>query len=159
LTQIDPVAHIVQISISPGGVPKTAIPTATVTPLGLVGDGHSNPKVHGGIERALCLWSQEVIDQLCQEGHHLAPGSAGENITIAGLDWAIVVPGLRLGLGDTVQLEIASYATPCRKNMRWFADRRYSRINQKHHPGVSRVYGRVLQTGAIATGDRVQVLP
>jgi MOSC domain-containing protein YiiM len=104
--------RIVQISISPGGVPKTAIPEAEVTPLGLVGDGHRHPQIHGGVDKAVCLWSQDVIEQLRQEGHNLAPGYAGENVTIAGLDWVSMIPGTRLQLGDTVQLEIASYTTP-----------------------------------------------
>jgi MOSC domain-containing protein YiiM len=150
--------RIVQISISPGGVPKTAIPEAEMTPLGLVGDGHRHPKIHGGVDKAVCLWSQDVIEQLRQEGHNLAPGYAGENVTIAGLDWVSMIPGTRLQLGDTVQLEIASYTTPCRANMRWFADKRYSRIHQKHHPGSSRVYARVLQPGTIRAGDTVAMV-
>jgi MOSC domain-containing protein YiiM len=95
---------------------------------------------------------------LRQEGHNLAPGYAGENVTIAGLDWVSMIPGTRLQLGDTVQLEIASYTTPCRANMRWFADKRYSRIHQKHHPGSSRVYARVLQPGTIRAGDTVAMV-
>ncbi len=151
--------HIVQISVSPGGVPKHAIAAAEVEVNGLVGDGHSNPAIHGGPEKAVCLWALEVIEALRQEGHNLAPGYAGENVTIAGLDWQQVVPGCQLHLGATVQLEVVSYTTPCRKNMRWFADKRYSRIHQKHYPGSSRVYARVLQSGAIATGDTVTLIP
>ncbi|WP_008314933.1 MOSC domain-containing protein [Leptolyngbya sp. PCC 6406] len=151
-------AKILQISISPGGVPKTAIPEVEVTETGLVGDGHNAPDIHGGLEKAVCLWSQEVIQQLRAEGHALAPGSAGENVTLTGLDWAAIGPGVRLKLGDTVLLEVVSYTTPCRKNMRWFSDKRYSRISQKHYPGSSRVYARVLQPGQIKTGDKVKVL-
>ena len=150
---------IVQISISPGGVPKTAVPEAEVTPLGLVGDGHKASDIHGGPDKAVCLWSLEVIDVLRQEGHNLAPGYAGENVTISGLDWPQVVPGLRLQLGQEVLLEVVSYTTPCRKNMRWFADKKYSRMHQKHYPGSSRVYARVLQPGKIRSGDAVAIAP
>jgi len=149
--------RIVQISLSKGGVPKTAVPEAAVVTTGLVVDRHNAPDIHGGPEKAVCLWSLEVIETLKQEGHNLAPGYAGENITIAGLDWPQVVPGLRLQLGDEVWLEIASYTTPCRKNMRWFADKRYSRMSQKHYPGSSRVYARVLQPGTIREGDGVTI--
>lgn len=38
--------------------------------------------------------------------------------------------------------------------MRWFSDRRFSRMGQTHYPGSSRLYARVLQTGVISTGDR-----
>ncbi len=149
--------HIAQISISQGGVPKMAISRAEVSQIGLLGDRQKTPGIHGGPEKALCLWSLEVIETLCQEGHRIAPGYAGENITIAGLDWSKVVPGMQLKLGDTVRVEISSYADPCRKNMRWFSDRRYSRISQKHYPGSSRVYARVLEPGLIQTRDVVHL--
>lgn len=148
-----------QISISKGGVPKLAVPKAEVTTTGLVGDVQKNSKIHGGPEKAVCLWSLEVIETLRQEGHNLAPGYAGENVTIAGIDWTQVTLGKRLQLGEDVLLEIASYTTPCRKNMRWFADKRYSRMSQKHHPGSSRVYARVLQPGKIQSGDVVAIAP
>ena len=146
-----------QISVSKGGVPKLAVPQADVTTMGLVGDEHSNPNIHGGPEKAVCLWSLEVIETLQQEGHTLAPGFAGENVTIAGLDWAQVTPGCCLQLGNEVLLEIASYTTPCRKNMRWFSNKRYSRISQKHYPGSSRVYARVLKSGQMRQGDTVAI--
>lgn len=149
--------QIVQISLSNGGVPKTAVPTAAVTETGLVGDRHNHPDIHGGSEKAVCLWSLEVIETLQQEGHPIEPGCAGENVTIAGIDWSQVAPGLQLQLGAEVRLEIASYTTPCRQNMGWFADQRYSRISQKHHPGSSRVYARVLQPGTIHEGDTVAI--
>ncbi|MEM1291641.1 MAG: MOSC domain-containing protein [Cyanobacteria bacterium P01_H01_bin.162] len=148
--------HITQISVSDGGVPKTAVSEAEITATGLVGDRHNSPKIHGGPEKAVCLWSLEVIEALQQEGHNLAPGYAGENITVAGLDWPQIAPGLRLQLGDEVLLEVA-YTSPCRKNMRWFADKRYSRMSQKHYPGSSRVYARVLQPGKIRTDDVVAI--
>jgi MOSC domain-containing protein YiiM len=151
--------QIFQINVSSGGVPKLAIPQATVTLTGLTGDRQGTPKIHGGPDKAVCLWSLEIIQQLQQAGHSaLTPGCAGENVTLTGLDWSQVVPGVRLALGPTVQLEIASYAQPCRKNMRWFSDRRYSRISQKHYPGESRVYARVIQTGLITTGDRARFM-
>ncbi|RZM74895.1 MOSC domain-containing protein [Leptolyngbya iicbica] len=152
------IGRIVQISLSQGGVPKTAVPEAEVVTTGLVGDRHSNPDIHGGPEKAVCLWALEVIEALQQEGHNLAPGYAGENVTITGLDWSQIRPDSQLQLGHDVVLEIASYTTPCRKNMRWFADKRYSRISQKHHPGSSRVYARVLQPGKICTGDAVTLI-
>ena len=149
--------QIVQISLSNGGVPKTAVPVADVIETGLVGDQHKNPDIHGGPEKAVCLWSLEVIETLRQEGHNLAPGYAGENVTVSGLNWSQIIPGVQLQLGDEVLLEIASYTTPCRKNMRWFTDKRYSRISQKHYPGSSRVYARVLQPGKIRAGDEVAI--
>lgn len=150
--------HIQQINVSQGGVPKLPIPEARVTQQGLAGDRQTNLKFHGGADRAVCLWSLEVIETLQREGHPIAPGSAGENVTIAGLDWATLGPGAKLQLGPDVQVEITDYAAPCRQNMKWFADRKFSRISQKHYPGSSRLYARVQSEGLIHSGDDVLLL-
>jgi len=150
--------RIVQINISDGGVPKRSIAQAEVTVAGVVGDRQRNLKYHGGFDRALCLWSLEVIETLQQAGHPIAPGSAGENLTLVGLDWATLVPGHQLQLGDAVQIEVTDYAAPCRQNIRWFSDRRFSRISQNHYPGSSRLYARVLREGALQVGDPAIVL-
>ncbi|MEO0538556.1 MAG: MOSC domain-containing protein [Cyanobacteria bacterium P01_A01_bin.123] len=149
---------IVQLNVSDGGVPKYPITTAMVTEKGLTGDRQANLKYHGGPDRAVCLWSQEIIATLQAAGHPIESGSAGENITISGLDWATLCPGRRLQLGPTVQLEITDYAAPCRQNARWFSDRRYSRMSQNHYPGQSRLYARVLQSGQIYPGDTVTMV-
>ncbi|WP_017301914.1 MOSC domain-containing protein [Nodosilinea nodulosa] len=149
--------RVAQINISPGGVPKLPVATAIVTVAGLSDDRQRNLRVHGGPDRALCLWSLEVIETLRREGHPIAPGSAGENLTLAGLDWGSLGPGSQLQLGDRVRVEITDYAAPCRTVMRWFSDRRFSRISQTHYPGSSRLYARVLQGGTVTTGDRATV--
>ena len=66
----DPGGRVVQISVSDGGVPKQPVATAHVTAAGIVGDRQRNLKYHGGPDRALCLWSLEVIKALQQENHH-----------------------------------------------------------------------------------------
>lgn len=66
-------AHIFQINISRGGVPKQPIPIGEVTPLGLVGDVQRDRKHHGGPERPLCLFSLEHILALQAEGHPSTP--------------------------------------------------------------------------------------
>src|SRR5713226_4835961 len=88
-------ARIFQLNCSPGGVPKLAVREAIVTELGLVGDDHNFPDIHGGPERALCLFSLERILEFQAEGHPIFPGAVGENITIAGIDWQQVVPGVQ----------------------------------------------------------------
>lgn len=152
-----PTGQVVQINISSGGVPKLPVPVGEVTMAGLTGDRQRNLKFHGGPDRALCLWSLEVIERLQQEGHPIAPGSVGENFTLDSLNWASLAPGSQLYLGDQVRLEITDYAVPCRTIMGWFSDRRFSRISQKHHPGSSRLYARVLQGGWVSTGDRASM--
>lgn len=149
---------IFQLNCSDGGVPKLAVEEAEVTETGLVGDRQAHTKIHGGPERAICLFSLERIEELQREGHPISPGSAGENVTIKGLDWAELKPGARLALGDEVVVEIASYTGPCKSIRASFVKGNYSRISQKKHPGYSRLYARVLSTGRLRTGQEVRVL-
>jgi MOSC domain-containing protein YiiM len=151
-------ARIVQISVSPGGVPKRAVESARVTPLGLEGDGHRDLEHHGGPERAVCLFAIERIRSLQAEGHPIAPGTIGENVTLEGLDWTAVGPGTRLVLGDAVVVEITRFTSPCRNIAPSFRDGDYGRVSQKRHPGDSRVYARVVSEGLIRRGDQVRVL-
>jgi MOSC domain-containing protein YiiM len=147
--------RIASINISAGGVPKRPVPEARVTTWGLDGDGHRDTENHGGPDRAVCIFSLEVIDALVREGHTLGPGSLGENVTVEGVPWDRIAPGERLRLGDDVVLEITRYTTPCTNIRGSFLGHEYSRVSQKRHPGWSRVYARVLATGAIRRGDPV----
>ena len=152
------VGRIVQLSLSNGGVPKHAVDTARVTPLGLEGDAHRDLEHHGGPERAVCLFAMEAIRDLQNEGHPLVPGALGENVTLEGLDWSAVQPGVRLQLGDDVLLEVTRYTTPCFNIRPAFGDGDYSLVSQKRHPGRSRVYARVVTGGTLRRGDRVRLL-
>ena len=145
-----------QISVSNGGVPKRAIPRAEITAAGVTGDRQRNPDIHGGPDRAVCLYSLDVIEALQAEGHPIAPGSAGENLTLAGLDWSSIKPGVRLRVGH-VRLEVVSYTAPCVHNAGWFLNEDFSRMSQKKFPGWSRVYARVLTEGTVRTGDPVEI--
>lgn len=150
--------HIFQINVSDGGVPKLARREAEVTTVGLSEDRQRHTEFHGGPERALCLFSLERILALQAEGHPIFAGAIGENVTVAGLDWSRVVPGTRLRLGDSVLIEVASYTTPCNTIRRSFNDGDYGRVSQRRHPGWSRAYARVLQTGTIRVGDSVALV-
>jgi MOSC domain-containing protein YiiM len=145
------------LNVSPGGVPKRPVPHAVVTTAGLVGDAQRNLKYHGGPERAVCLWALEVIEELRGEGHPVAVGSTGENVTVAGLPWSLVVPGARLALGP-VLVEITDYTRPCRTISGSFLGGRTGRISQRTHPGSSRVYARVIAGGPLRVGDSVRVV-
>jgi MOSC domain-containing protein YiiM len=150
--------RIVQISISPGGVPKLPVAAARVTTEGVEGDAHRNRQHHGGPDRAVCLYSMEAIRALVAEGHVLAPGALGENVTVEGIDWSTVEPGTRLLLGSGVLLEVTRYTTPCFNIKAAFVGGEFGRVSQKRHPGWSRVYTRVLREGAIRTGDPATVV-
>jgi MOSC domain-containing protein YiiM len=148
-------AWIFQINLSRGGVPKFPVHRAKVTSLGLEGDKHNDRKVHGGPDRAICLYSLEQIKALQVEGHPIFPGSTGENLILTGLDWPKVVPNTRLHLGPEVVIEITEYTQPCYKIVSSFAEGQSLRMSQEHYPGWARVSARVLSPGEIRIGDRI----
>lgn len=150
---------VVSINISTGGVPKKGVSGAQVSQWGLVGDAQNDKKHHGGPERAVCLFSLERITALQAEGHPIDVGTAGENLTVQGLDWERVAPGARLRVGKGVLLEVTSFTRPCKTIKGSFTDEKFVRISQKIHPGWSRVYARVLSEGEIHCGDRFEVIP
>lgn len=152
-----PYPHVHQINVSDGGVPKRPVFEAKIGKTGLEGDRQENLKFHGGPDRAVCLYSLELIERLQDEGHAIDAGLSGENLTLAGLDWELIEPGVRLSIGPEVELEVTSYTTPCSKNGGWFRDDDFSRISQKSNPGWSRVYAKVLLEGVVRPGDVVAV--
>jgi len=152
-----PYPHVYQINVSDGGVPKRPLLEAMISKTGVAGDRQENLKFHGGPDRALCLYSQELIERLQDEGHSIEAGSSGENLTLAGLDWEKLKPGDRLQVGPDVHVEIMSYTTPCDKNARWFRDGDYKRVSHKKNPGWSRLYAKVLHEGVVRPGDAVTV--
>jgi len=105
------------------------------------------------------VYSLERIHSLQAEGHPIDVGTAGENITVEGIDWELVVPGTRLRLGNEVLLEVASFTSPCKTIRESFIDGEFVRISQKLHPGWSRVYARVVAEGEIHSGDPVEATP
>jgi uracil-DNA glycosylase family 4 len=163
--------RVVQVNLSPGGVPKQPVPRAWVGPLGLEGDGHHDRTEHGGPHRAVCLYSTEALARLRAEGHPVGPGSLGENLTLEGIELGDLypgdrlavgdrpAPGDRLAVGDRVILEISGPCNPCATIRGSFADHRIGRVSVLAHPRDSRLYARVLEPGNVREGDPVQVLP
>lgn len=153
-------ARVVRINVAAaGGVPKLPVVAALLTSHGVAGDRQLDLEHHGGPDRAVCLFASERIAALAAEGHPIAPGTTGENLTIAGLDWDTVQTGDRLALADGVLLEISGPAPPCRTIAGSFLGGKFGRISEKSHPGWSRLYARVLVEGLVREGAPVQHLP
>lgn len=92
--------RVAQINVNPaGGVPKHAVPRVEVTANGVRGDRQRDRRFHGDPTRGVSLFSLERIEALQVEGHSITPGSTGENLTIAGLDWSALQIGDRLRVG------------------------------------------------------------
>ncbi len=150
-------ARVAALNLSAGGVPKWPVFSSHLSLAGLAGDEHANP-LHGSATAALCLFSGDVIDRLRAEGHPIAPGTIGENVTVRGLDWARLQPGDSLRIGPA-RVEVTRFTTPCATIKGSFVDGRFARVHAEQHPGEARVYARVLVEGTIAVGDSVEHIP
>ena len=148
---------VASLNRSDGGVPKVAVERVRVTVNGMDGDRQRNLKHHGGPDRALCLYSADLIDRLRHEGNPIVAGSIGENVTIAGLDWQLLVPGVSVAIGP-IEVELTSFAIPCRNIRDSFKGRRSGRVSPRTHPGEARLYARVRIEGIVAVGDPVSIL-
>jgi MOSC domain-containing protein YiiM len=146
--------QIVGIHISKGGVPKQSIQRAKVGIGGIEGDVQRARQHHGRPWQALCLWADETLLKLQGEGHRIERGSAGENLTLSGIDWTQATCGSLLVCGELVA-ELTLFTLPCSKNARWFRDGDFNRMHHAAEPGVSRMYASVLVPGVVCVGDSV----
>jgi MOSC domain-containing protein YiiM len=146
--------RLVSINLSNGGVPKRPVPECMVTESGLEGDRQRDLHFHGGPNRAVCLFPLERIQELQREGHPIGPGTIGENLTIEGLDWSLMVPDAVLEVGEVV-LQLKKFAAPCANIAGSFLDGDFSRVAQKIHPGWSRICASVVKTGIVRVGDAI----
>lgn len=151
--------RVLQVNMSGGGVPKRPVESAWVDRFGLRGDEHEERTVHGGPHQAVCLYGIEAIERLQSEGHSVEPGSVGENLTTTGVEWSTLPVGTRARIGDTLEIELASAATPCKTQTRNFSDGRFSRMSIDLYPSDSRMYARVLTEGEVTPGDSITLLP
>ena len=153
---------LVQLNSSQGGVPKKAVDSAYIGWKGVEGDRQATRKHHGRPFQALSLWSAEVMETLRSEGHHVVPGSAGENITVSGISWNDVRPGTRMRIGE-VLCDISSYAVPCKQLAELFVDRDFNRIHhdrdRENATASCRVYATVVERGNVSPGDPITFEP
>ncbi len=155
--------QIVQINISEGGVPKRAVPEAQITSLGVDGDGHAHPEIHGGPKRAVLLIAAEAIEELSALGFPLAPGSLGENLTTRGIDrreWRV---GQRWRIGAEVVIELTKPRAPCQTLSAYGPHIQaavYDALVRDGNPasprwGISGFYASVVRPGMIRPGDEI----
>jgi MOSC domain-containing protein YiiM len=145
-----------------GRVGRTAIDKrsrsgpVTIGPLGADGDQQVDKRHHGGPEQAVYAYAREDLDWWAgQLGLELRNGVFGENITSAGLDISGAVIGETWRLGSAV-VQIASVRVPCGTFAGWMGQRGWvKRFALAGRPGA---YLRVLEEGAVAAGDPIEVL-
>jgi len=151
---------VVQINISPGGLPKRPIPLGQIVVAGLEGDQHANLHVHGGPRKALLLVAAEVVDDLKGRGYPLFYGALGENLTTRGLDVRELRVGERLRAGRAI-IEITQLRVPCRQLDIYGASLKSELYDASVQAGdmssprwgKGGFYAQVVEAGAVAPGD------
>ena len=155
---------IVQISISLGGLPKRPVSGGFIASLGIEGDRHAHPGIHGGPRQAILLIAAEVIEDLQSSGYNITFGSLGENLTTRGIDVRDLRIGDRLRAGGAL-LEITKPRGPCTQldvygptlKQEIYDARVKARDYTSPRWGMSGMYLSVVEAGPVATGDIIAV--
>lgn len=136
------------------GILKTpATGRIAVRGVNLAGDDQADRTVHGGTDRALYAYATEDYAWWSERlGRALAPGTFGENLTVAGVDVSGATIGERWRIG-TALLQVTSMRVPCFKLARVMNDPGFIRtFAQALRPGA---YLRIVEEGELAAGDPV----
>ena len=156
---------VIQVSISPGGVPNRAIDEAHVTERGIVGDGWRHPQFHGTPKRAILLITAEGIDDLAAQGFPLFYGALGENLTTRGLDRRALRIGQRFRAGGAI-IQFTEVRTPCGALSVYgnsIQSALYDTLAVAGDPaspvwGLSGFYASVIQSGVLRPNDPIELI-
>jgi MOSC domain-containing protein YiiM len=121
-------AKVTGLHISSGGVPKVPVNTLSVTLDGCQGDDQDDKKHHGGKNKAICLFQQEILESLSSNGHPISPGSTGENILIEGIEIGSIEVGTCLKIGE-IEIVVTQDAPPCKTIRNSFINGEFNKIS------------------------------
>lgn len=118
----------------------------------LAGDGQADLTVHGGPDKAVCVYSTDHYPFWRQEllVEESGPGWFGENFSIEGQTEADVAIGDTCRIGTAV-VQVSQPRAPC-----WKLGRRWARLDMPKlvlQSGRTGWYLRVLETGHVESGD------
>ena len=156
---------IVQVNVSFGGLPKRSIAEGLITPLGLQGDLHAHPAIHGGPDKAILIIASEVVDDLAARGYPVYYGALGENLTTRGLPIHDLRIGDQLRAGAAL-LEITKPRGPCNTlnvygpsiQKAIYDAQVKARDASSPRWGLSGFYTRVLQGGLVRPNDSISLV-
>lgn len=151
-------------AINKQSISNLASPTPVeITRLGVAGDEQADLSVHGGIEKAIYVYPIEhyafwndLLSRETKKSVELVPGALGENFTIEGLVETEIFIGDQMLMGD-LQFTVVKLREPCFK---FNAKMGYKGAAKAMlQSGFSGWYLRVNQTGTLAAGAAIEVLP
>jgi len=133
--------------------------------LGIDGDLHAHPGIHGGPRKAILIISSEVVDSLVARGYPLFYGALGENLTTRGLEIRDLRIGDQIRAGGAM-LEITQPRGPCSQLDIYGESLKYElydRLVKERDPssprwGMSGFYASVISPGPIGPGDIIAVV-
>ncbi|MFF1876836.1 MOSC domain-containing protein [Leifsonia sp. NPDC058230] len=128
-----------------------------VRPYGLFGDVQADRKHHGGPTKALYAYADEDARYWAAElDREITPGLFGENLRTAGLDVSGAEIGERWRIGHELVVEVTCPRMPCATFQRWMGEPQWvKRFTAAGRPGA---YLRIVHSGTIGAGDRIEVL-
>lgn len=134
-----------------------------ITKLGVKGDEQADLSVHGGLEKAIYVYPAEhypfwntLLTRETKKSVDLQSGAMGENFTIEGLLETEVFVGDQLHIGE-LKFSVVKLREPCFK---FNAKMGYKGAAKAMlQSGFCGWYLRVLQTGFIAAGAAIAVIP
>jgi MOSC domain-containing protein YiiM len=156
---------VVQVNISPGGLPKRPIREGYISPLGIDGDVHAHPAIHGGPNKAILIIASEVVDSLIARGYPLFYGAMGENLTTRGIEIRDFRIGDQYQAGGAL-LEITQPRGPCSaldiygETLKLEVYDKLVKQRDYTSPrwGMSGFYASVLTPGLIQPGDPISLV-
>jgi MOSC domain-containing protein YiiM len=130
--------------------------------LGVQGDEQADLNVHGGLEKAIYVYPaehyifwNELLSRELKKSITLDHGALGENFTIEGLLETEVFVGDILEIGE-LQFAVTKLREPCFKFNAALGYKGASRaMVQSGHSGW---YLRVLKTGTVSAGAKIQLI-
>jgi MOSC domain-containing protein YiiM len=128
----------------------------TVAGVNVAGDDQADRRVHGGPTKAIYAYALEDYQWWTSElGAPLAPGTFGENLTVAGIDLRAAVVGERWRIGR-VTLRVTEPRIPCFKLGIRMTDAGFvDRFADAARPGT---YLAIEAAGEIGAGDLLHLL-
>jgi MOSC domain-containing protein YiiM len=140
------------------GVDKQPVHTAiSINPLGLEGDQQADIRFHGGVEKAVhiyswshyALWQREFPEsELFRQ-----PGAFGENLSVDLAEHEVCIGDV--WLAGTTEVQVTQGRQPCWKlNLRFGIDDMAARVQETLRAGW---YCRVLKAGTVQSGDSFEL--